>query len=495
MRNDQHGNTFRAPLAGSKAALALTPPHTPDQLHSWLRIVVGINIPRQPILAGSSAPFEYIKHAFFEHRQPGTPRDCVVWACRGGGKTYLGAIATMLDLLFKPGIEVCVLGGSRDQSQRMHQHLRQLFEQPALAALLDSAITERRIALTNGSTCDILAQSHTSVRGRRPQILRCDEVELFKPEIWQAAQLVTRSKQCGPIHVQGAIEALSTMHEPGGLMSTLVTGEQTHRVFRWGVVDTLANCPASERSCKDCPLEPECGGRARIAQGHISITDAIGMKQRCAQPTWESEMLCQRPSREHLVFPEFATATHTANFEIDRDDKSIAWLAGMDFGFRAPTVILWAAHDPQDNTLRIIDEHSKAEMILDDHIKTITNSCWPKPKWIGADPAGRQRSDQTGVSPAQQLRKAGLTVRDRPRSIHEGVLAIRARLQPATGHPTLIIHERCEQLIRSLETLHYPRDNPHALTPAKDGPDHAADALRYLIVSLDCVEGAKGYWC
>jgi len=274
-------------------------------------------------------------------------------------------------------------------------------------------------------------------------------------------------------------------------MSTLVGEPDARRVFRWGVVDTLANCPESERACAGCPLEPECNGRARKAFGHVRIEDAIGMKRRCARPTWESEMLCQRPSREHSVFPEFSRRTHVARFDADPTDKSKRWLAGMDFGFRAPTVILWAQHNPEDNTLRIVDEHEKAEMILDDHIRAIADSPWPKPAWIGADPAGRQRSDQTGVSPAQQLRKAGHTVRDRPKSIHAGVLAIRARLQPASGEPTLIIHERCDRLITALESLHYNRNNPHDLNPVKDGPDHAADALRYLIVSLDCVEPAR----
>jgi hypothetical protein len=376
----------------------------------------------------------------------------------------------------------------------MHEHLRALFSRPALAPLVEGKATERRLTLANGSHCDILAQSHTSVRGRRPQILRCDEVELFKPDLWQAAQLVTRSKRCGPHLVRGAVEALSTMHEPGGLMSALVTDTGARRVFRWGVIDTLANCPESRRACEGCPLETECGGRARNAHGHVRIEDAITMKQRCARPTWESEMLCLRPSRDHAVFPEFSRAAHVARFSTDTGERSRSWLAGMDFGFRAPTVILWATHDPGDNTLRIIDEHARSEMILDDHIKAITGARWPRPAWIGADPAGRQRSDQTGVSPAHQLRKAGFAVRDRPKSIHAGVMAIRARLKPAGGEPTIIIHERCAQLIAALESLHYSRENPHDLTPVKDGPDHAADALRYLVVSLDCVEGVKGYW-
>lgn len=45
--------------------------------------------------------------------------DCVVWAARGTGKTFLGAVATLLDLVFKPGVQIKILGGSLEQSRRM----------------------------------------------------------------------------------------------------------------------------------------------------------------------------------------------------------------------------------------------------------------------------------------------------------------------------------------------------------------------------------------
>ena len=150
-------------------------------------------------------------------RQVVRARDAVVWACRGGGKTMVGAVATLLDLVFKPGIQVRILGGSLEQSDQMYGYLRGLlrrFFEDQLAA----EPTQRRLRLTNGSRVDVLAQSDRSVRGQRVQKLRCDEVELFDPEVWQAAQLTTRSLD-GPPRVQGAVEAFSTMHRPGGLCS------------------------------------------------------------------------------------------------------------------------------------------------------------------------------------------------------------------------------------------------------------------------------------
>ncbi len=503
-------------------------PHTPNQLHQWLRAVLDIEVPRAPILPASTAPFDYLTHTFFEGAPPSplggearvrgqtqqraqrasatppsgplpsgslaTPSpDAVVWAPRGGGKTFYAALATLLDLLFKPTIEIKIIAGSLEQGQRMHEHLRKLLEHPHMRDLTQSddplspsrraRLTDRRIILRNNSRCDILAQSHTSVRGARPQKLRCDEAELFDPDIWQAAQLVTRSAQCGSTYVRGAVEALSTMHEPHGLMSDLIT-DPNRRLFRWSLVDTLERC-APERPCDPCPLLPECAQRAKRAAGHIPIDDAITLKSRVDEQTWNAEMLCLRPTRSDAVLPEFDHDTHITPFDPPQDPTHWHWLAGMDFGFRAPTVILWAALDTS-GVLRIIDERTEAGVVTQDHARAITQSNWPTPQWIGVDPAGAQRSEQTGHSAITVLRQHALTIRWRRSTINEGLRAIRTRLRPATGPPTLFIHPRCTNLIESIDSYRYPKNKPEATTPIKDGQhDHAIDALRYLIINLD----------
>ncbi|MEM0915528.1 MAG: hypothetical protein AAGK09_13070, partial [Planctomycetota bacterium] len=66
--------------------LAAARPATDDQLDRFLRVVLGLSITRAPVVPGSAAPFDYLRHAFF------TGTDCVVWANRGGGKTLLGAV-------------------------------------------------------------------------------------------------------------------------------------------------------------------------------------------------------------------------------------------------------------------------------------------------------------------------------------------------------------------------------------------------------------------
>src|SRR4051812_28315404 len=157
-------------------------------LLSWLEEFLGLRMPTVPVCAGHDAPFDYMKHAYFE-----PTKDVVVWAPRGGGKTRLAAAATLLDLLHKPGVQCRILGGSLDQSLRMWEHLRGDVHRCA-KHLIDPELRDKHfIRLMAGSKAGVLAQSQKAVRGLRVQKLRCDEVEMFDPGVWEAAQLVTRS--------------------------------------------------------------------------------------------------------------------------------------------------------------------------------------------------------------------------------------------------------------------------------------------------------------
>lgn len=470
-------------------------PRTPDELHAWLVEHLSVMVVREPIDPGHSAPFDYLCHAFFEER---VPRDCVVWANRGGGKTFYGAIATLLDMVFKPGIEIRILGGSLEQSKRMHTHLRQLFAVEPFDELIEGKITERRIALTNGSRVELLAQSQTSVRGTRVQKLRCDELELFDREVWEAAQLTTREMGNAARRVRGSIECFSTMHVPYGLMHELIAQSAeggARRVFKWGLVDVLGACDETHRCIGDdapCPLAPECAGRAKgrspsprtpaQTPGHISIDEAIALKQRVGRDTWNSEMLCLRPQRSDCVIPEFDERVHVID-NLPPDSGQWNCVAGMDFGIRSPTVVVFARVDP-GGVVWIVDEHVASDRALGQHVAVI-RAHTPVPEWIGVDPAGRQRGLQTGISDIQAMQNAGLRVKDRRLDLHEGLKLIRARLRPASDGPRLYIHRRCEHLIDSIRKYHYPQDLPFCDTPVKDGQDHCVDALRYMLQNLD----------
>lgn len=492
-------------------------PRTPGQLHRFVKVVLGLDVPRQAISAAGTPPFAYLCHAFFERPTSelvaegadkqvanAQPTDAVVWANRGGGKTMLGATATLLDLLFKPGVQVRILGGSLEQASRMYEHLLALCDRPAVQGVLAGQPTQRRVQLVNGSTAAVLAQSQRSVRGVRVHKLRCDEVEEFDPEVWEAAQLVTRSGWCGDTFVHGSVEALSTMHRPLGLMSKLTQhgqhGQAAQRdgaagkaVFRWNYLDVIERCPAS-RPCEPCVLFRDCKGKAKQAAGFVKIDDLVAQWHRTSLDMWAAEMTCERPRLSDRVYPNFELSRHVAATVGGGDDGNVGeaiWVGGMDFGLRSPLVMLWGrvhGSDPATAVLHIVDEYIQAGKTLEQHLEAMAQQTKArqlgKLRWLGVDPAGHQRNSHTGLSDVQVLRSHGLSVRTRQSGIRPGIEQVRRRLDRGT----LVIHPRCAQLIEAMQGYHFDMHRLGSDEPVKDGPDHACDALRYMIVNLEAGE-------
>ena len=459
-------------------SVLLRPCETPDALHAWVRLFTNLNVPRKSLCPGHDAPFDYLVHSYFE-----PAGDLVVWAPRGGGKTRLAAVATLLDLLHKPAASVRILGGSLEQSMKMWDYLlpdlHRLARKMLTKRLNDSA---RRVRLVGGGDAAVLTQSQRAVRGLRVQKLRCDEVELFDPDVWEAAQLTTRSLTRGGRTVAGAVEALSTLHQPHGLMSRVVANAAANgtRVVRWCVLDVLQRCEA-ERPCEGCALWDECRGRAkRECDGVLPVADAIRMKSRVSSETWECEMLCKRPSTRGRVFPGFDAEVHVRPWDAARTAEA-RWTLGVDFGFSNPFVALWVARLP-NGVAFVVDEHVRSEWTVVQHAAEIARRPWPGVSRVHCDPAGAGRSGQTAVSDVAVLRAAGLVVRHRSSRIADGLDLLRAALRPASGPPRLFVDPRCVRLVAALEAYRYPEDGGEA--PLKDGThDHPIDALRYDFVN------------
>ena len=381
------------------------------KLREWVERELGLKLPKEAVCQHHQSPFEYLECAFFEKA-----RDIVVWAPRGGGKTRLGAVATLLDLLHKPGCQVRILGGSLEQSLRMWDELRPDVERLAEAEV-HRGRSSRRIDFKNGSGAAILTQSQRAVRGLHVQKLRCDEVEMFEPEVWEAAQLITKSRG----DVKGTIEVFSTMHEPGGLMSKIVEkAEKTGaKIIKWCILEVLEKCPA-ERECATCVLHPDCGGIAKEkCDGFVKIDDAIAMKNRVSKETWESEMLCKYPTLRTSVFGQFNPEIHVTERAPLQGDRDV-WL-GIDFGYAAPFVCLWIAMYPDG--FYVLDEYVQQQQTMDVHLEIMRRRPHGYVKIVACDPAGTGKNDQTGRSSVDALMDAGYTVKKRRSFIERGDLS------------------------------------------------------------------------
>ncbi len=463
-----------------------------DELHRFIALTMGLDVVRHAVVEGNAAPFDYVCEAFFE-RDAG---DVVVWANRGGGKTMLGAVATLLDMLFKPGIQICILGGSMHQSSRMYEYLRDLARRPIFALLPRREPTERTLELINGSRTRLLSHSPRMVRGEHIHKLRCDEVDEFQEHVYKATQMVTRSAVLGGIPVRGTIESLSTMHKPFGPMSRAMDkarrGEGA-KVLRWSVLDVMQRCEP-ERDCLACPLHADCGGLAKQAHGFMPLEDVLAIHHRSSGATWAAEMMCIRPRTDACVYPQFDPTPggrHVPAASCSRwSEVEGPFVAGIDFGIRSPFVALLARLRPDESEARkqpiieVLDELVQTGRTLEQNLNAIAQLQWPALQWVGVDPAGGQRNSQTGRSDIQQLRRLGLTVRHERASIAQGIEAVRCRLD----HGRLRIDPKCGRLMRAMQEYRFDANRPSEEKPMKEGPegpDHACDALRYLVMNVD----------
>lgn len=471
-----------APAATESARVKL--PHEPKTrkgLNRAAHALLGVRFPEEALCPHHNSPLDYLEASFLKQQ------DLLVWANRGGGKTMLAAAATLFDALYRAPIKIRVLGGSFDQSDRLAEYIREFIQRRP--ELLQGRPKRDRVVVHGGSEIRMLAQSERAVRGQHVQKIRCDEVDLFDHDVWQAVQFATRSID----RTRGSIEVLSTLHRRGGLMDELVQAARAnavpadvehdptsgYRLVNWCLWEVIEPCPP-ERTCGTCLLEEDCRGIARRGQGCFRIDDAITIKARSSKAAWESEMLCKGPQRRHVVFEEFEPARHVRPMAYCAD-----WplFRAMDFGYASPLVCLWMQVTPT-GAVHVLDEYIRARLPIARHAAAILDRDPGRVDMTFVDPAGRQRESTSGAACTDLLAQAGIPCNWQRSNILDGLELIRTALAPAAGEPMLYIHPQCRGLIDSLASYHYPdpgKGDPE--TPVKDGPDHAVDALRYFFVN------------
>lgn len=179
-------------------------------------------------------------------------------------------------------------------------------------------------------------------------------------------------------------------------------------------------------------------------------------------------------------------------------------LAGIDWGFAAPWAVEWAAVDP-DRRVWVyrelydteVGEHDQARRILQaEGALTADGQRARKPAEVVdlrmADPSmwGR-RGDATPIAMVYAAEGASLMPADNDRvngwqRVHsyldEGPACPHHRAMGWDTCPWLHVFDNCANLIRTLPAL--PYDANKAEDVDTDAEDHAADALRYLLMRL-----------
>jgi len=197
-----------------------------DELWWFVYAMFGIKIPRQRVCHDHQAPFDAFADAYFA-RSPVS-----VWkASRGfGGKTMLLSTLCATELAAL-GAELSLLGGSGQQSYRIHEATNNIWSTPGAPTHLLVKQVQGKTILNNGGAMTALTASQTSVRGPHPQRLRLDEIDEMELDILESAQGQPMFKH----GVEPQTTMSSTHQYPDGTMAAILARakEKGWPIFTW----------------------------------------------------------------------------------------------------------------------------------------------------------------------------------------------------------------------------------------------------------------------
>tara|TARA_R110000851_G_scaffold19283_6_gene59586 strand:+ start:550 stop:2268 length:1719 start_codon:yes stop_codon:yes gene_type:complete len=185
---------------------------------------------------------------------------------------------------------------------------------------------------------------------------------------------------------------------------------------------------------------------------------------------------------EGAAFTEFDLDAHV----VIPFDIPIGWerLKGIDYGYASESACIWGAVDPTDGTLIIYRELYQKNLTGVDLASVITRMEVYDPYSVQGvlDTSAWARTGTTGPTVGETLQRAGHKLRRADKNRIQGKIQIHEYLRiQQSGRPRLQIFNTCPNLIRELQGIPLDKSNPEDVDT--HAPDHAYDALRYLIMS------------
>jgi len=476
-------------------------PKNDDELHRFIRIALGFDIPRKVITLGHRSPFEFVADLFFERA-----KTALGFANRTGGKTCNIAILNFLDMLFKPGCEIANAGATRDQAKRCFTYFLAFLDlewfkeftsryaQKTGKKFVTKMIQEETLFATKAKQ-QIITATDKGVRGPHPHKARMDEVDEIEWSILQTGISMARSD---PRNIRGRKRILgqnaftSTRQKARGSMQRLLDEAPTRgiAVYQWNVWEVLERC---QRRCFDdpkhgtCPIYVYCEGRAHDCAGFYPIDDFIEKARNLDPERFATEWLNEKPSSARLVYPMF----DTKHILTERDlfnrfgvtYPRMEWprVCGVDFGGgpTSPFVYLKICEMP-DRAFLVFYEYVAFQRVMRDHAKAIKESpLYTRGEWNFTDHDAQERIE---------LKDHRIQTRPANKSVLPGIDYVKELLlgYPPDLKPRLYVFEQCPFVISEFGAYHW-KTRPDGTVDKSGNPakehDHSMDALRYGLYS------------
>ncbi len=370
----------------------------------------------------------------------------------GSGKTWAGVVwALVKKAMGQPGSAGMIVAATFPMlRQATTPHLQRLAEQTGQSQTWQWNRAENVIQLENGSTIYLRsAENPDSLLGADLAWAYGDELGLWRHDAYR--YLMGRLRQTGFEH-----QAAFTFTPKG---TTHWTYEELGR--RRDGIEII------RVSTHDNPsLSPDVLERLRREYGEGS-------------PFWQQEVAGEYVAFEGLVYPEFSQERHVRVVP----PEGVRWVrvvAGVDWGWTNPGVILVLGLDAEDRVWIIGEEYAEGRPVT---------GAEGTASWVTA---AHQLHEAYGVEafycdPSEPgnidaFRRAGLPAEKADNAVVPGIAAVASRL----GNETMYIHPTCTNTIREIMGYCWRqgRDGIARHDEPQKVDDHACDALRYAVLAL-----------
>ena len=499
-------------LVALRTALFHVRPETPDELHAWIRCFLGYAIPRVAVIPGHIAPFDFIAGCFFE--DPAFT-DVLLIASRGSGKTLATAILNVLEMHHKK-CGIVSIGAILEQANKAGRYVDDFLDLPEFAPLVSQRSVKSK-SLTGGGRLHIAPCTLRQTNAPHEPKVNIDEAELAHPEAFQEAKSIPLSDPAGN---RASLRILSTRKFVFGNVQAEIekAPESGLRVLMYSYQEVAEKCP-DQRSgsdvvtvyvdpdelewvtaedydalpremgagfgavdvfdgCLKCALLPTCRGDLKNAGGWMPVADIVAAYRRNSLETWRAQWECRRPSPTGLVYKHF---TEERNIRAVEFHAGLPTFWAIDWGYTDPTACLLLQR--HGRALAVVDEIALVEMDSN-QVKLYLTTAWcgqyGHPEAILADPSGANERRiftraQAGIPGDVRYRTIGVSA-----PVADGIDLVRTLIRPLGGETRLLVHPRCENLIRCMSLYHYRTAADGSVTETPDHEhSHFPDALRY----------------
>lgn len=370
-----------------------------------------------------------------------THRFRVINCGRRTGKTTLAVMEMMAKAIYGNNRTICYIAPTYQQARDIAwQELKRI----CLPAV--NKINESRLEITlntvKGGTSSIMLRGWESIetlRGQKFHFIVVDEIASMRNWItnWQEVIRPTLTDVCGEAMFISTPKGFNHFYD----LYNLENKDTDYKSFHFTTFDNP----------------------------HIPVDEVEKARKELTEDRFAQEYLADFRKTEGLVYKEFNrdkclyTEIGDRRMVYDVVDVSV----GVDFGFTNPTAILRIEQD-RDARFFVSQEFYKTGKTTAEIVEVARamggNYYYP-------DPAEPDR--------IEEMRKAGLNIREVSKDVEAGIQAVRELLKSGR----LFIHSSCENLINEFETYSYPDKKPDKNEyelPIKEN-DHALDALRYVI--------------